>query len=157
MNRVGIGIDVHPFVPGRKLIIGGVVVPHEHGLAGHSDADVLAHAVADALLGALALGDIGKYYPPDDPRCKDMDSMIIVRECAERVRQAGGRIHNVDTMIIAQEPKLAAHIPAMQVNLARMLGLAADRVSIKATTSEHLGFTGRKEGIAVVAIASVET
>jgi 2-C-methyl-D-erythritol 2,4-cyclodiphosphate synthase len=157
MNRVGIGIDVHPFVPGRKLIIGGVTVPYDAGLAGHSDADVLAHAVADALLGALALGDIGNFYPPGDPKCKDMDSMVIVRECADRVRQAGGRINNVDTMIIAQAPKLAPHIPAMQANLARAMGVNAGQVGVKATTSEHLGFTGRKEGIVVVAMASVET
>jgi len=112
MNRVGIGIDVHPFAPGRKLIIGGVDIPHDVGLAGHSDADVLAHAVADALLGALALGDIGKFYPPGDPKCKDMDSMVIVRECADRARHDGGQINNVDAMIIAQAPKLAPHIPA---------------------------------------------
>ncbi len=156
MNRVGIGIDVHQFAAGRKLIIGGVEISHTHGLEGHSDADVLAHAVADALLGAMALGDIGKYYPPGEAFCKNMDSMIIVRECAERVRQAGGRINNVDAMIVAQAPKLAPHIAGMQENLARNLGVTPGQVGVKATTSEHMGFTGRKEGIVVVAMASVE-
>lgn len=156
MNRVGIGIDVHQFAEGRKLIIGGVDIPHTHGLLGHSDADVLAHAIADALLGAMALGDIGKYYPPSDNKFKGMDSMVIVRECAERVRQAGGRINNVDAMIVAQAPKLAVFIPRMQEILAQHLGVAVTQVGVKATTSEHMGFTGRKEGIAVFAIASVE-
>ena len=156
MNQVGIGIDVHRFVSGRKLILGGVDVPHAHGLDGHSDADVLAHAIADALLGALALGDIGKFYPPSDMKFKNMDSMVIVRECAERVRQAGWRINNVDAMIVAQAPKLAAFIPQMQELLAKHLGVAATQVGVKATTSEHMGFTGRKEGIAVFAIASVD-
>lgn len=156
MNRVGIGIDVHQFAPNRKLIIGGVDIPHEVGLLGHSDADVLAHAVADALLGAVALGDIGKYYPPSDMTFKNMDSMVIVRECAERVRKAGGRINNVDAMIIAQAPKLATHIPQMQANLAVNLGVTPSEVGVKATTSEHMGFTGRKEGIVVFAIVSVE-
>ena len=156
MNRVGIGIDVHRFAPGRKCIIGGVEIPHDVGLEGHSDADVLAHAVADALLGAAALGDIGKYYPPEDTKFKNMNSMIIVRECAERVRQAGGRINNVDAMIIAQTPKMAPHIPKMQEILGKNMGIASTQVAVKATTSEHMGFTGRKEGIVVVAIASVE-
>ncbi|HTS19568.1 MAG TPA: 2-C-methyl-D-erythritol 2,4-cyclodiphosphate synthase [Verrucomicrobiae bacterium] len=157
MNRVGIGIDVHRFAAGRKCIIGGVEVPHEVGLEGHSDADVLAHAIADALLGAMALGDIGKYYPPSDMKFKDLDSMVIVRECAERVREAGGRINNVDAMIIAQAPRLAPHIPKMQQMLGKNLGVAPSQVGVKATTSEHMGFTGRKEGIVVVAIASVES
>lgn len=156
MNRVGIGIDVHRFVTGRKLILGGIEIPHSHGLEGHSDADALAHAIADALLGALALGDIGKFYPPGEAQCKDMDSMIIVRECAQRVREAGGRIANVDAMIVAQQPKLAAYILRMQEVLARHIGIAPSQVGVKATTSEHMGFTGRKEGIAVFAIAAVE-
>jgi 2-C-methyl-D-erythritol 2,4-cyclodiphosphate synthase len=156
MNRVGIGIDVHQFAAGRKLVIGGVEIQHTHGLEGHSDADVLAHAVADALLGAMALGDIGKFYPPGDAACKNMDSMIIVRECAGRVREAGGRVNNVDAMIVAQVPKLAPYIAGMRENLAKHMGITPDRVGVKATTSEHLGFTGRKEGIVVVAMASVE-
>jgi 2-C-methyl-D-erythritol 2,4-cyclodiphosphate synthase len=156
MNRIGIGIDVHQFAPGRKCIIGGVEIPHDVGLLGHSDADVLAHAIADALLGAVALGDIGKFYPPSESKWKGLDSMVIVRECAERVRQAGGQINNVDSMIIAQAPKMAPHIPKMQEVLAKHLGVQPGQVGIKATTSEHLGFTGRKEGIVVVAMASVE-
>ncbi|HVM60070.1 MAG TPA: 2-C-methyl-D-erythritol 2,4-cyclodiphosphate synthase [Verrucomicrobiae bacterium] len=156
MNRVGIGIDVHRFAAGRKCIIGGVEIPHDVGLEGHSDADVLAHAIADALLGAMALGDIGKYYPPSDMKFKNMDSMVIVRECAERVRQAGGRINNVDAMVIAQVPKLAPYIQKMQENLGKNMGVAPGQVGVKATTSEHMGFTGRKEGVVVVAIASVE-
>jgi len=156
MNRVGIGIDVHRFAAGRKCIIGGVEIPHKVGLEGHSDADVLAHAIADALLGAAALGDIGKYYPPSEMKFKDMDSMVILHECAERVRKAGGRINNVDAMIIAQEPKMAPHIPKMQEILGKHMGIAATQVGVKATTSEHMGFTGRKEGIVVVAIASIE-
>lgn len=156
MNRVGIGIDVHQFAPNRKCIIGGVDIPHEVGLLGHSDADVLAHAIADALLGAAALGDIGKYYPPSEMKWKDMNSLILLRECAERVRQAGAKINNVDAMIIAQAPKMAPHIPAMQANLAKHMGITPGQVGVKATTSEHMGFTGRKEGIVVVAIASIE-
>jgi 2-C-methyl-D-erythritol 2,4-cyclodiphosphate synthase len=156
MNRVGIGIDVHRFVAGRKCILGGVEIPHEVGLEGHSDADVLAHAIADALLGAAALGDIGKYYPPSDMKFKDMNSMVIVKECAERVRHAGGRINNIDAMIIAEAPKMAPHISKMQEILGKNLGVTPTQVGVKATTSEHMGFTGRKEGIVVVAIASVE-
>jgi 2-C-methyl-D-erythritol 2,4-cyclodiphosphate synthase len=156
MNRVGIGIDVHRFAAGRKCILGGVEIPHDVGLEGHSDADVLAHAIADALLGAAALGDIGRYYPPSDMKFKDMNSMVIVKECAERVRKAGGRIINIDAMIIAQAPKMAPHIPKMQEILGQHMGVASTQVGVKATTSEHMGFTGREEGIVVVAIASVE-
>jgi len=156
MNRVGIGVDVHRFATGRKLILGGVEVPHTHGLEGHSDADALAHAVADALLGALALGDIGLFYPPGDPKCKDMNSMILLRECAERVRKAGGTIQNVDAMIIAQAPKLAPFMVPMQETVARHMGVSTGQVGVKATTSEYMGFAGRKEGVVVVAIASVE-
>lgn len=156
MNRVGIGIDVHRFAAGCKCIIGGVEIPHTHGLEGHSDADVLAHAIADALLGAAALGDIGRFYPPSDAKWKNMDSMVIVRECAERVRKAGGRINNIDAAVVAESPKLSPHIPKMQEVLAKNLGVAPTQVGIKATTSELMGFTGRKEGIVAIAIASVE-
>jgi 2-C-methyl-D-erythritol 2,4-cyclodiphosphate synthase len=156
MNRVGIGIDVHRFAAGRKCVIGGVEIPHTHGLEGHSDADVLAHAIADALLGAAALGDIGRFYPPSDAKWKNMDSMVIVRECAERVRKAGGRINNIDAAIVAESPKLSPHIPRMQEVLAKNLGVAPTQVGIKATTSELMGFTGRKEGVVAIAIASVE-
>jgi len=156
MNRVGVGIDVHRFAAGRKLILGGVEIPHPRGLEGHSDADAVAHAIADALLGAAALGDIGRYYPPSDVKLKNMDSMIIVRECADRVRSAGGRIQNVDAMIVAEQPRLAPYIEAMRETLARHMGVSLKQVSVKATTSEHMGFTGREEGIVVVAIASIE-
>jgi len=156
MNRVGIGIDVHRFATGRKCIIGGVEIPHTHGLEGHSDADVLAHAIADALLGAAALGDIGKFYPPSDAKWNNMDSMVIVRECAERVRKAGGRISNIDAAIIAESPKLSPHIPKMQEMLSKNMGVTPTQIGIKATTSELMGFTGRKEGIVAIAIASVE-
>jgi len=156
MNRVGIGIDVHRFAPNRKLIIGGVEIPHTHGLEGHSDADVLAHAIADSLLGAAALGDIGRFYPPSDAKWKNMDSMVIVRECAERVRKAGGSINNIDAALVAESPKLSPHIPKMQEILAKNLGIAPSQIGIKATTSELMGFTGRKEGIVAIAIASVE-
>jgi 2-C-methyl-D-erythritol 2,4-cyclodiphosphate synthase len=156
MNRVGIGIDVHRFAPNLKLVIGGVHIPYEFGLEGHSDADVLAHAIADALLGAAALGDIGKFYPPSDAKWKNMDSMVIVRECAERVRKAGGSISNIDAAVVAESPKLSPHIPEMQEILAENLGVTPSQVGIKATTSELMGFTGRKEGIVAIAIASVE-
>jgi 2-C-methyl-D-erythritol 2,4-cyclodiphosphate synthase len=156
MNRVGIGIDVHQFATGRKLILGGVEIPHTHGLAGHSDADALAHAIADALLGALALGDIGKFYTPSDNQFKNMDSMIIVRECAGRVRRAGGTIANIDAMIVVQQPKLAPHIPRMQEILAKHLGVTPGQVGVKATTTEGMGFTGQGEGIAAQAVCLLE-
>lgn len=156
MNRVGIGIDVHRFVAGRKLILGGVEIPHEKGLEGHSDADALAHAVADALLGAVALGDIGKFYPDTDMKFKGMDSMIILRDVAARLQKLGANIANIDAAIVAQVPKLSPHIPRMQEILGKNLGVAPSAVGIKATTSELMGFTGRKEGIVVIAVASVE-
>ena len=156
MNRVGIGIDVHRFAPNRKLIIGGVTIPHEFGLEGHSDADVLAHAIADALLGAAALGDIGKFYPDNDMKFKNMDSMIILRDVAAKLGPIAARIMNVDAALVAQVPKLSPHIPKMQEIIAKNLGIASTHIGIKATTSELMGFTGRKEGIVAIAIASVE-
>ena len=156
MNRVGIGIDVHRFAAGRKLILGGVEIPHEKGLEGHSDADALAHAIADALLGAVALGDIGKFYPDTDMKFKGMDSMIILRDVAAKLQKLGAKIANIDAAIVAQVPKLSPHIPKMQEILGENLGVAPSAVGIKATTSELMGFTGRKEGIVVIAIASVE-
>jgi 2-C-methyl-D-erythritol 2,4-cyclodiphosphate synthase len=156
MNRVGIGIDVHRFAAGRKLIIGGVEIPHEQGLAGHSDADVLAHAIADALLGAAALGDIGKFYPDTDMKFKNMDSMIILRDVAGKLQKLGAKIANVDAAIIAQAPKLSPHIEKMQEKISKNLGISPAQIGIKATTSELLGFTGRKEGIVAIAIASVD-
>jgi len=156
MNRAGIGIDVHRFAPNRKLIIGGVQIPYEFGLEGHSDADVLVHAIADALLGAAALGDIGKFYPDTEMQWKDMNSMVILRDVAEKYRSLHAKINNIDAAIIAQAPKLAPHIPRMQEIIAANLRLTPEQVGIKATTSELMGFTGRKEGIVAIAIVSVE-
>ena len=156
MNRIGIGIDVHRFAPNRKLIMGGVQIPYELGLEGHSDADVLAHAIADALLGAAALGDIGKFYPDTDMKWKNMDSLIILHDVAEKYRQLKAKINNIDCAIVAQAPKISPHIPKMQEIIAANLGITPQQVGIKATTSELMGFTGRKEGIVAIAIASVE-
>jgi 2-C-methyl-D-erythritol 2,4-cyclodiphosphate synthase len=156
MNRVGIGIDVHRFVAGRKLVIGGVPIPHDQGLEGHSDADVLAHSIADALLGAVALGDIGKFYPDTNVKFKNMDSMIILRDVAEKLQKLGAKIVNIDAAIVTQAPKLSPHIHKMQEVIGKNLGTAPSSVGIKATTSELMGFTGRKEGIVAIAIASVE-
>jgi 2-C-methyl-D-erythritol 2,4-cyclodiphosphate synthase len=154
--RIGQGFDVHAFAEGRKLILGGVEIPYARGLAGHSDADVLIHALADALLGAAALGDIGMHFPDSDPAYQGADSRVLLREVARKLAAAGWRIVNVDSTVIAQAPRLAPHIPAMIANLAADLGLAASAVSVKATTTERLGFTGRGEGIAAQAIALIE-
>jgi 2-C-methyl-D-erythritol 2,4-cyclodiphosphate synthase len=147
---------VHVLVKGRKLIIGGVTIPFEKGLAGHSDADVLIHAVCDALLGAAALGDIGRHFPDTDSRYKDADSRALLREVGGKVKQAGFSVANVDATIIAEAPKLAPHIPAMITNLAADLGLRPDQVNVKAKTAEKLGAVGRGEGIAAEAIALLE-
>ena len=154
--RIGQGFDVHVLVKGRKLIIGGVTIPFEKGLAGHSDADVLIHAVCDALLGAAALGDIGRHFPDTDSRYKDADSRALLREVGGKVKQAGFSVANVDATIIAEAPKLAPHIPAMITNLAADLGLRPDQVNVKAKTAEKLGPIGRGEGIAAEAIALLE-
>lgn len=151
--RIGQGFDAHALVPGRRLVIGGVAIPHEKGLAGHSDADVLIHAVCDALLGAAGLGDIGGHFPDSDARYKDIDSRRLLREVARLLRERGLTAANVDATIIAQAPKMAPHIPAMRANLAADLGIAADAVNIKAKTTEMLGFVGRGEGIAAEAVA----
>lgn len=156
MNRVGIGYDVHALVAERKLVLGGVEIPHTHGLDGHSDADVLMHAVCDAVLGAVGEGDIGQLFPNTDPRWRGAPSRIFLEEAARRVAARGGRLINVDASLIAQQPKLAPHVPAMKANLAAALGLTPERVGIKATTNERLGFVGREEGIAAMAVASVE-
>ena len=153
--RIGQGFDAHALVAGRKLVIGGVAIPHEKGLAGHSDADVLIHAVCDALLGAAGLGDIGGHFPDSDARYKDIDSRKLLREVARLLRERGLRPANVDATIIAQAPKMAPHIPAMRANLAADLGIAPDAVNIKAKTTEKLGFVGRGEGIAAEAVALV--
>lgn len=154
--RIGQGFDVHALVKGRKLVIGGVTIPFDKGLAGHSDADVLIHAVCDALLGAAALGDIGRHFPDTDSRYKDADSRTLLREVAVKVKQAGFSIANIDATLIAQAPKLAPYIPAMVEHLAADLGLRSDQVNVKAKTAEKLGSLGRGEGIAAEAIALLE-
>ena len=154
--RIGQGFDVHALVTGRALIIGGVTIAFEKGLDGHSDADVLLHAVCDALLGAAGLGDIGRHFPDTDSRYKDADSRVLVREVARLLHDNGFHVVNVDSTIIAQAPKMAPHIPAMIANLAADLGIERGRVNVKAKTTERLGFTGRGEGIAAQAIALVE-
>ena len=150
--RIGHGYDVHRLVIGRRLILGGVDIPHDTGLLGHSDADVLVHAVMDALLGALALGDIGHLFPDTDPKWEGADSLLLAREVANHVRDAGWEIGNVDATILAQAPKLAPYIVRMRENIAAALGVSVDRMSVKATTEEGLGFTGEKQGIAAHAI-----
>ena len=150
--RIGHGYDVHRLTPERRLILGGVDVPHTLGLDGHSDADVLVHAVMDALLGAAALGDIGKLFPDTDERYRGVSSLLLLRQVAQRIAQAGFAVENLDATLIAQRPKLAPHIPQMRENIARELGLPVDRVSVKATTEEWLGFSGREEGIACHAV-----
>jgi 2-C-methyl-D-erythritol 2,4-cyclodiphosphate synthase len=155
--RIGQGFDVHALVAGRRLVLGGVEIPFDRGLEGHSDADVLVHAVIDALLGAAALGDIGRHFPDADPRYRDADSRALLREVGAKLARRGLRVCNVDATVIAQAPRLAPHIDAMTSNLASDLGLARERVNVKATTTETLGFTGRGEGIAAMAVALVET
>jgi 2-C-methyl-D-erythritol 2,4-cyclodiphosphate synthase len=150
--RIGHGFDVHAFAAERKLIIGGVEIPHQFGLAGHSDADVLLHAICDALLGAAGLGDIGRHFPDNDPRFKGIDSRELLRDVAKRIRALGWRALNVDATIIAQAPKMAPHIAAMVANIAADLGIEPGCVNVKATTTEKLGFTGRGEGIAAEAV-----
>ena len=151
--RIGQGWDVHALVPGRRLVLGGVEIPHTHGLLGHSDADALLHAITDALLGAAALGDIGRHFPDTDERFRGADSVALLAEAARRVREAGFEIANVDSTIVAQAPRLAPHVPAMVARIAQALGVAADRVNVKAKTSERLGFAGRGEGIEAHAVA----
>jgi 2-C-methyl-D-erythritol 2,4-cyclodiphosphate synthase len=150
--RIGQGFDVHALVSGRKLIIGGVDIPNEKGLEGHSDADVLLHAVCDALLGAAALGDIGRHFPDTDSSYKNADSRVLLREVSRLVQEANYRVVNIDATIIAQAPKMAPHIPAMISNIAADLGLSRGQVNLKATTTEGLGYTGRGEGIAAEAV-----
>lgn len=156
MMRIGHGYDVHKLVEGRDLILGGVKIPHRLGLLGHSDADVLLHAVSDALLGALALGDIGKHFPDTDPAYKGADSMVLLAEVMKLVEQEGYRLVNLDATILAQAPKLRPYIDEMRANIAKALGADISQVSVKATTEEHLGFTGREEGISAHCVALVE-
>ncbi len=155
MIRIGQGFDVHALVPGRPLIIGGVRIPFERGLDGHSDADVLLHAITDALLGAAALGDIGKHFPDTDERFRGADSTMLLAEAARLVAAAGYEVVNVDATIIAQAPRMAPHIPAMVECIARCLGVGPGAVNVKAKTTERLGFTGRGEGIAAEAAALI--
>ena len=154
--RIGQGYDVHKLTEGRKLILGGVDIPYEKGLAGHSDADVLVHAIMDALLGAAALGDIGKHFPDTDPRYKGADSLRLLQEVGRLIGEAGYTVGNIDATVLCQAPKLAPHIQTMRTNIAGALGVDADRVSVKATTEEHLGFTGQGQGIAAHAVALLE-
>ncbi|MGB8857502.1 MAG: 2-C-methyl-D-erythritol 2,4-cyclodiphosphate synthase [Burkholderiales bacterium] len=154
--RIGNGFDVHALVAGRKLIIGGVDIAHDKGLLGHSDADVLLHAICDALLGAAALGDIGKHFPDSDPRYKGIDSRQLLRHVAELIKKSGYRIENIDSTIIAQAPKMAPHIASMVSNIATDLQVLPAQISVKATTTEQLGFTGRGEGIGAQAVCLLE-
>ena len=154
--RIGHGYDVHKLVEGRKLILGGVEIPHLVGLLGHSDADVLTHALMDALLGAAALGDIGHLFPDNDPAYAGADSIKLLEAVMEHIHTAGYAVSNVDCTVLAQAPKLAPHIPLMRERLAAAMGIAIDQVSVKATTEEGLGFTGAKEGIAAHAVALLE-
>jgi 2-C-methyl-D-erythritol 2,4-cyclodiphosphate synthase len=154
--RIGHGYDVHKLVPCRDLILGGVKIEYELGLLGHSDADVLLHAVSDAMLGAAGLGDIGKHFPDTDPQYKGADSLELLRQVANKVAAKGYRVSNVDVTMIAQAPKLRPHIPQMERNIADALGIGLDRVNVKATTEEHLGFTGEGLGMACHAVCLLE-
>lgn len=156
MTRVGFGFDLHPLVAGRPLVLGGVTVPSELGLGGHSDADVLAHAVGEALLGALALGDLGRHFPDTDPRYQGVSSLVLLEAVMELVRGRGGRLVNVDATVVAQAPKLAPALPEMAKRLADTLGIPVDAVSVKAKSPEGLGLLGRREGVAAMAVVSVE-
>ena len=156
MTRFGMGYDVHQLVENRKLIIGGVDIPYEKGLLGHSDADVLLHAISDALLGAAALGDIGKHFPDTDPRYKGADSLKLLEEIGNLLAEKGYVVGNVDATIVAQKPKMLPHIPQMRENIARVLRVDIDQINVKATTEEHLGFTGSGQGISSYAVAGIE-
>jgi 2-C-methyl-D-erythritol 2,4-cyclodiphosphate synthase len=156
MVHVGIGYDVHQLVAGRKLILGGVEIPHPKGLDGHSDADALMHAICDALLGALGEPDIGHFFPNTDPRWKDAPSKVFLEEAARLIALRQGKIVNVDATVLAQEPKICPHIREMKIRIATALGIHFERVGIKATTNERMGFIGREEGIAAMAVASVD-
>lgn len=156
MNRVGLGYDVHQLKTGRPLILGGVEIPHDRGLDGHSDADVIMHAICDAVLGALGEGDIGSFFPPSDPQWKDASSKIFLEEAARQVEKRSGRVVNIDAMLIAEAPKIAPYVPDMKNNIATALGVQPKDIGIKATTNETMGFVGRGEGMAAHAVASLE-
>ncbi|HYF36983.1 MAG TPA: 2-C-methyl-D-erythritol 2,4-cyclodiphosphate synthase [Prosthecobacter sp.] len=157
MTRVGIGYDVHPFEEGRALVLGGVTIPHSKGLKGHSDADVLCHAIADAVLGAMGEPDIGYYFPPSDATIEGISSLKILAKCAELAAGKGMRINNVDASLIAEAPRVMPHAAQMKEHVAAALGITPGQVGIKATTNERLGFIGREEGVAAMAVAAVET
>jgi 2-C-methyl-D-erythritol 2,4-cyclodiphosphate synthase len=156
MIRTGIGYDVHQLVTGRPLILGGVDIPHTHGLDGHSDADVLCHAIADALLGSMGLPDIGHYFPPTDQSIKGISSLEILRQVAAILKAEGATINNIDSTLIAERPKILGHVPQMKQNLAAALGIKPNQVGVKATTNERMGFPGREEGMCAMAVATVE-
>lgn len=156
MLRIGQGYDVHRLVSGRRLVVGGVEIPHETGLLGHSDADVLLHAISDALLGAAAMGDIGCLFPDNDRRFKDADSLVLLSAVAEKLKESGFSIVNIDCTLIAQKPKMRPYIDEMRANIARACGISIEFVSVKATTEEGLGFSGREEGMAAQAICLIE-
>lgn len=154
--RIGHGYDVHKLVEGRELIVGGVKIPYEKGLLGHSDADVLLHAVSDSLLGAAAMGDIGGMFPDNDPQFLDADSLVLLRRVFERLRESGYKVINVDATIIAQRPKMKPYIPEMRMNIAAALSTSIDNISVKATTEEEMGFTGRGEGISAHCVCLID-
>ncbi len=156
MIRIGIGYDVHPLVEGRKLILGGVEIPFEKGLKGHSDADALLHAISDAFLGAVALGDLGKHFPDTDPKYKGVSSLKLLEEVYQKISDLGFSVSNIDSILITERPKLADHIPLMREKIAQCLKIKLDQVSVKATREEGLGFTGRGEGIAAKAVVLIE-
>lgn len=153
--RIGIGYDVHQLAPDRKLWLGGIEIPHTLGLLGHSDADVLLHAICDALLGAAALGDIGQHFPDNDPQYKNIDSKLLLSRTCQLLHAQGYRVGNIDSIIVAQKPKVAPYIPQMRQTIAHLLGIDTAQVSVKATTTEHLGFEGRQEGISAHAVALI--
>lgn len=153
--RIGFGYDVHQLATGRALVLGGVTIPHTHGLDGHSDADVLVHAIADALLGAAALGDIGKHFPNTDPHYRGISSLVLLEHVAALLDTRGYALVNIDATLILEAPKILPHVPRMQENIGRSLGVSPDRISIKATTGEAMGFVGRREGAAAHAVAAI--
>jgi 2-C-methyl-D-erythritol 2,4-cyclodiphosphate synthase len=154
--RIGQSVDIHQLAPGRKLILGGVEIEHEKGLVGHSDADVLTHAIAESILGALALGDLGSHFPDTDPKYKGADSLLLLGQVVKMMEEKGFRIGNIDALILAEKPKMAPHIPAMRANIARVLHTDIGRVSIKATRGEKMGFVGREEGMAATCVCLLE-
>ncbi len=156
-TRIGIGYDVHPLVPGRKLVLGGVTIPFSKGLEGWSDADVLTHAIMDALLGAAALGDIGLHFPPGQAEYKDISSLVMLNKVMEKLKEAGYQVVNIDVTVVAEQPHLREHIDSMRQNLSRLLGININKVSVKASTNNGLGFIGRGEGIAAYAVALIES